>query len=475
MNIGSSCSHNDKNKRNKSPFNATAQKYLSKAAAAAAAAAAALPYEYNEKNTRNEELLEESRKSSNNIHSSHRRTTTIIPRGGQTMDNNNNNNNNIGVAAGVFVKAVRTVTYIVIGCGKLILPPVVAVTKFIVGVYAALPKDAIVAQVGLVSCFAGGYYPTLFSSLNAAQQCGWNIMIDAISDLTHEAIRVIEALDDDIPTTTTTHPSFGFHHDHLDDYRNDNEYNYNGNDDDDGDDDDDDDRTTKRNKRSRHRRSSRSRGSKTTNRSFAQKTHIVMATVDPVKINTAAGALYTTWLGVSTVLEREYARVITLSMTMARYIEIVAKFVFGPPAYLVVAEDYHPWIPVVIGWICKATAMNIAWRIQRVMTAATSAIAGGLLFAHATSRMLAKRGVRLFGLIRGNGNNDDRDNNDNNNNESTGALCEVLGFVVAGIGFYTQFEAQYRNGFSFEVPFPISLVTWPFDWAERWIQWQITK
>lgn len=161
------------------------------------------------------------------------------------------------------------------------------------------------------------------------------------------------------------------------------------------------------------------------------------------------------------MLEKEYARVITLSMTLAGYIEKIAKFIIAPPAYLCVAEDYHQWVPVVIGWGCKALAMNVAWRIQRLMTAATSAVTGGLLFARAIARMLSKRGVRLFGLIQ-------------EDHDST-VFDEMIGFLVAGLGFYTQFEAQWRNGFSFEVPFPFYLVTWPFDWAERWIQWQITK
>lgn len=64
------------------------------------------------------------------------------PRGGQDSD--------------AFVKAVGTVTSVLIQCGKLILPPTVAITKAFVGIYRALPKDAILAQVGLVYCFAGG-------------------------------------------------------------------------------------------------------------------------------------------------------------------------------------------------------------------------------------------------------------------------------------------------------------------------------
>lgn len=145
------------------------------------------------------------------------------------------------------------------------------------------------------------------------------------------------------------------------------------------------------------------------------------------------------------------------------YLENLAQFILAPPARMCIAEKYHQWIPVVIGWGCKATAMNIAWRIQRLMTAATSAVTGGLLFARAIARMLNKRGIRLFGIIRA-----DED-------DTATMFDEVVGFLVAGLGFYTQFEAQWRNGFSFEVSWPFYLITWPFDWAEKWIQWQITK
>lgn len=50
-------------------------------------------------------------------------------------------------------------------------------------------------------------------------------------------------------------------------------------------------------------------------------------------------------------------------------------------------------------------------------------------------------------------------------------LDEIIGLMVGGIGLYTQ----VGHGFDFKVPFPLSLVTWPFDIAETWIQWQITK
>lgn len=296
-----------------------------------------------------------------------------------------------------FVRVVGTITQTLISCGRAVLPPTVACIQGIVKFYRALPIDAVMAQVGLVYCFAGGYYPTLFSSLQAAQLCGWNVMIEAIDDLTKEAIKVIDA------TSELTWE--GVERKDL----------------------------------------------------FIRQTNIVLKTVDPMKINQAAAALYTTWLGVSAVLEKEYARVISLSMTLASYLQRIAHFVLEPPARLCISQDYHRWIPVVIGWICKASAMNIAWRIQRVLTASTSAMAGGLMFSRAILRMLSKKGIRLFGLIV----RQEEDEDDGTLiNSVESPLEEIIGFSVAALGFYTQIEYQYKNGFSFEVPFPINLVTW---------------
>eukprot|EP00980_Cylindrotheca_fusiformis_P026284 scaffold15718_cov126-Cylindrotheca_fusiformis.AAC.2 len=316
-------------------------------------------------------------------------TITSVPRGGQTSD--------------AFVRLIGTCTQIVISLGRAVLPPMVALTKGIVGFYRALPVDAVVAQIGLVYCFLGGYYPTLFSALEAAQQCGWNVMVQSITELTEEAIKVIDATSEISPDS--------FSRKEL----------------------------------------------------FLRQTNIVLKTVDPMKINQAAGALYTTWLGVSSVLQREYARVISLSLTLAGYLERIAHFVLEPPVKMCISRDYHQWVPVVIGWGCKAAAMNVAWRIQRVLTASTSAMAGGIMFSRAILRMASKRGIRFFGLIR------------QVESDIESPLEDVIGFLVAGLGFYTQIETQFKNGFTFEVPFPLSLITWPFDLAERWIQWEITQ
>jgi hypothetical protein len=301
-----------------------------------------------------------------------------------------------------FVRVVGTLTQVLISLGRMVLPPTVAVIKGVVRFYRALPMDVITAQIGLVYCFLGGYYPTLFSSLQAAQYCGFQVMVAALSDLTDEAIKVIDATAD-----------LGW-----------------------------DDMSRKD--------------------IFLQQTNIVLKTVDPMKINQAAAALYTTWLGISAVLQREYARVISLSLTLASGFERVAHIILEPPLNLIIPEDYQKWVPAVIGWMSKGIAMSFAWRIQRILTASTSAIAGGALFARSLMRMLNKRGIFVFGDVRC-------------DPEETSIVEDVIGFSVGSLGFYTQIECQYKKNFSFEIPFPLSLVTWPFDLAEKWIQWYITN
>eukprot|EP00531_Pseudo-nitzschia_arenysensis_P010124 CAMPEP_0116143148 /NCGR_PEP_ID=MMETSP0329-20121206/15293_1 /TAXON_ID=697910 /ORGANISM="Pseudo-nitzschia arenysensis, Strain B593" /LENGTH=427 /DNA_ID=CAMNT_0003638443 /DNA_START=18 /DNA_END=1301 /DNA_ORIENTATION=+ len=330
------------------------------------------------------------------------------------------------------VRILGTITQLLVSAGKAVLPPLVTIVRAIAKLYRSLPMDAITAQVGLVYCFLGGYYPTLFSSLQAAKYCGWNIMVKAISDLTEEALLVIDELDH----AGVWDPNF-------------NEANG----------------TSAPNSRE----------------AFLKQTHIVLTTVDPAKLNTAAGALYTTWLGISTVLRREYARVIQLSLTLAEGMEMMGKILLVPALNIAVPKDYHRWVPVLLGWSTKALAMRVAWRIERVLVAATSAIAGGAMVARSITKLVKRRKKRrkvvkeremvVADETLAKMNDDDDDPHEN----PLSVQEQVLGFAVGGLGFYTQIERQYQQRFSFQVPFPMSLVTWPFDLAERWIQWYITE
>ena len=212
---------------------------------------------------------------------------------------------------------------------------------------------------------------------------------------------------------------------------------------------------------------------------FLQQTNIVLKTVDPMKINQAVGALYTTWLGVSAILKQEYARVINLSLALAAGIDRVANFILGIPIRSITPEDYEKWPPVIIGWVSKGIAMKVAWRIQRVLTASTSAIAGGTMFAQSIIRMIRNKKNKKNHKGRKRKKEYEikeyEEEEDEYENHVASLLENSIAVIVGGIGLYTQLDYQSKNNFSFEVPFPINLITWPFDVAERWVQWYITE
>lgn len=96
--------------------------------------------------------------------------------------------------------------------------------------------------------------------------------------------------------------------------------------------------------------------------------------------------------------------------------------------------------------MCKGIGMTIAWRVQTVISAVTSAMAGGLIISRALLQLVAKG----------------KDHNDT-------MADEIASYGFTGAGFYFQ----YYVGFS--PPFPLNLVLWPVEIAETYIRWSITK
>jgi len=99
--------------------------------------------------------------------------------------------------------------------------------------------------------------------------------------------------------------------------------------------------------------------------------------------------------------------------------------------------------------------MSIAYYVQAVISAFTSAMIGSLMMSRAIIRMLKKRGFSLRGLIA-------KDHEDSN-------LDEILGYILAAIGFYTQFSLN------FSTPFPFNYLLFPFESMEQYIRWAVTK
>lgn len=105
------------------------------------------------------------------------------------------------------------------------------------------------------------------------------------------------------------------------------------------------------------------------------------------------------------------------------------------------------WCPVLLDWMCKSIGISIAWKIQTVISAFTSALAGGLIMSRAILHIFTK------------GKKDHEDTH----------ADEIASYIFAGLGFYFQYVM------SFDAPFPINILLFPVEFAEYYIRWAVTN
>ena len=89
------------------------------------------------------------------------------------------------------------------------------------------------------------------------------------------------------------------------------------------------------------------------------------------------------WLSVLAVLTIQFARTIALALTISDFVKKMTDRLVLPIVRRATPKDYQKWCPVLIDWFTKGIGVSIAWRIQEVISAFTSACAGGLIMARA--------------------------------------------------------------------------------------------
>mmetsp|Transcript_28337 Transcript_28337/g.63298 ORF Transcript_28337/g.63298 Transcript_28337/m.63298 type:complete len:350 (+) Transcript_28337:48-1097(+) len=303
-------------------------------------------------------------------------------------------------------------------------PIVMAGSKAVYAVYSIIPIDLLHAIIGIVLCFCGGLYPTLFAALEAARLSGWENTQNALVELGEQVFYVMNASkkDDDLDED----------HDGVADVK-----------------------------------------QIDAQHLFQRKMMLAVKVCDPRKIDHAVVGIYTSWMAVVCTLKVQFARTITLALSIADFLNtpsqqfLVPAVVFLMPKNVKTLEKdskgqdipksspAEKWSSVIVGWICKSIAMSIAWYIQTIISAFTSAVRGGLMCSRGLMAFAAKRGFRLGGLIK-------------ENDEDT-YMDEVFGWMLAGLGFYFQYSM------GFDVPFPFNLLLFPFEMAEWYIRWTITS
>ena len=273
--------------------------------------------------------------------------------------------------------------------------------------YLITPLNLVMAAIGLIFCFFGGTFAVLFAAVEAARLSGWETTYISLCDIVDEAKKIVDASAKDDAK------------------------------DGDGDGKADVDQLDAK-------------------ALLLRKTQLVLTKMDPGKLNHAMGGLWLAWMGVVATLKIQFAKTITLSLSIADYLQKPVDQLLMPAIMEIAPKEYHRWVPVCLGWLCKAIAISVAWYIQSVISAVTTGIRGGLLFSRSMMEFCVGRGWTLGGLIL-------KDHNDT-------MLDEYVGWTLAALGCYFQIFVT-----NFSVPFPLNLVLWPFSLAEEYITWTVTS
>lgn len=174
-------------------------------------------------------------------------------------------------------------------------------------------------------------------------------------------------------------------------------------------------------------------------------------TKDPDKISKCIGQLTSAMAGVLATLKLEFARTISLGVSIGNTLRPLASKYFLPVLKTAVPEAYHKWLPSAIGVVCKSIAVTIAWTIQKVISAVQSAVKGGLMFSrHGIKYAVEKKWIA----------NIDLDNT---------YLDETIGGLTAFVGIWWQLRSF------FGLPFPFWLILMPFTIGESVLQWVVTE
>lgn len=272
--------------------------------------------------------------------------------------------------------------------------------------YKSLPDDYLQLIIGFVFCFFGGVFPVLFAAVEAAKHGGITDVTQALGDLGEEATKIIEASkkDDDL----------------------------------------DEDNDGKKDVEQIDPKAL-----------LLRKANLVMTKMNPQKIDKALSSIYKVWLAVVAVLSLKFAQTISLSVSISQFLKKPVDHFIAPLIEIAVPDEYDKWVPVVLGWITKSIGMSIAWYINTIITAVTSALTGSLIITRALLKIANRHNITLQGMIP-------------EKHEDT-MIDEGLSYLFAFMGIWFQFKIQ------FDIPFPMNLFLWPMEMAEYFIRWSITN
>ena len=87
-----------------------------------------------------------------------------------------------------------------------------------------------------------------------------------------------------------------------------------------------------------------------------------------------------------------YSRVLCAAIAIGDVFKKLSEALLTEPLHSVVPKEYHKWIPVGLSWATRSASMFIAYFVQKIITAAHSALRGAQLIVNNTNKILVRKG-----------------------------------------------------------------------------------
>jgi len=178
---------------------------------------------------------------------------------------------------------------------------------------------------------------------------------------------------------------------------------------------------------------------------FKHKMQVFFRAVNPQDVKAALEGIYQGFVSMVLVVRFSFAKTVALGNSIAENLFRVVDFVLEPILDRILAEEYHPWIMLIISYICKSVGVTMAWALQFYQSLVQCAIAGGLTFSRNLIAYLNKAGKIQI-------------------NMEESFLDEIVGWALA----FFSVIFQYVTGF--HLLFPFNFLFFPFrvfEWTLR--------
>ena len=241
-----------------------------------------------------------------------------------------------------YLKQLEPAVNVLVNMLVIVAPLYARAAEILVAAYHSLPMDLIEAAMGLGMCFFGGAYCASIAAVEAFMLIGKDLHAPLL-DIYDDALRIKAATERDDKQPPAA-----------------------------------DGEQAQAAERIKH------------------KVHVAaLAVRDPEKLTRAVGGVYVGWLLVQGTLRLQFARTVTLGISIAKMLDpLIMRFGLPVLAHALPA-DLHHWLPTLLRTACKTVAVALSWYLQ------VGGPARALPAASVVARPLADCDMRLRPLASG--------------------------------------------------------------------------